>query len=89
MLKNKKVVIEHGVKQREDKVFFAFKKQFEELREADFVDFWCIYLMSLAYEQFIRADEFRNVLAKCSDEIDALEKTKKGWFLVFWRLKKV
>ena len=71
MLKNKKVVIAHGVQQRQDTVFLAFKKQFDQLSEADFVDFWCIYLMSLAYEQFIRADEFRNVLAKCSDEIDA------------------
>jgi hypothetical protein len=71
MLKNKKVVIAHGVQQRQDTVFLAFKKQFDQLSEADFVDFWCIYLMSLAYEQFLRADDFRGVLANCSIEIDA------------------
>ena len=69
MLKDKKVVIAHGVKQRQDTVFLAYKKQFDQLTESDFVDFWCIYLMSLAYEQFIRADDFAGVLAKCSDEI--------------------
>jgi hypothetical protein len=46
MLKNKRVIIAHGVRQRQDSVFLAHKKQFEQLSEADFVDFWCIYLMS-------------------------------------------
>jgi hypothetical protein len=71
MLKDKKVVIAHGVRQRQDNVFLAYKKQFDQLTESDFVDFWCIYLVSLAYEQFIRADEFADVLANCAKEIDA------------------
>jgi hypothetical protein len=74
MLKNKKVVIAHGVQQRQDTVFLAFKKQFDQLTEADFIDFWCIYLMSLAYEQFLRVDEYSDVLANCSAEIDAFRK---------------
>lgn len=73
MLKDKKVVIAHGVQQRQDTVFLAYKKQFDQLSESDFVDFWCIYLMSLAYEQFIRADEFRTVLTNCSKEIAAFK----------------
>ena len=73
MLKNKKVVIAHGVQQRQDTVFLAYKKQFDQLSESDFVDFWCIYLMSLAYEQFIRADDFRAVLTNCSEEIAAFK----------------
>jgi hypothetical protein len=73
MLKNKKVVIAHGVQQRQDTVFLTHKKLFDQLSESDFVDFWCIYLMSLAYEQFIRADEFKTVLTNCSNEIAAFK----------------
>jgi hypothetical protein len=52
------VVIAHGVQRRQDAVFLAYKEQFDTLTEADFVDFWCIYLISLAYEQFIRSDKY-------------------------------
>jgi hypothetical protein len=70
MLRDRKVIIAHGVKQRQDTVFLAYKKQFDQLSESDFIDFWCIYLISLAYEQFIRADDFADLLSNCSDEID-------------------
>jgi len=69
MLTNRKIVIAHGVQQRQDTVFLAYKKQFDQLTEGDFVDFWCIYFVSLAYEQFIRADQFQAFLTNCSDEI--------------------
>src|SRR5437870_13493075 len=51
MLKSRKVVLAHGVQRREDTVFLAYKDQFDRLSEEDFVDFWCIYFISLAYEQ--------------------------------------
>jgi hypothetical protein len=54
MLKNKKVVIAHGVQQRQDTVFLAYKKQFDQLSESDFVDFWCIYLIDLLHNPFLR-----------------------------------
>ncbi len=73
MLKNKKVVIAHGVQQRQDTVFLAYKKQFDQLSEGDFVDFWCVYFVSLAYEQFIRADNFKAILNNCSNEISAFQ----------------
>lgn len=69
LLKDKRVVIAHGVHERQDTVFFAYKEQFDRLSEADFIDFWCIYLVSLAYEQFIRSDEYNHLLAHCSKEI--------------------
>jgi hypothetical protein len=69
MLANKRVVIAHGVQQRQDTVFLAYKKQFDQLSEDDFVDFWCIYFVSLAYEQFIRGDDFQPILIGCSDYI--------------------
>jgi hypothetical protein len=73
MLKSKKVVIAHGVQHRQDTVFLAYKKQFDQLSESDFIDFWCIYFISLAYEQFIRADSFKEKLKKCSVEISTFK----------------
>lgn len=69
LLRNRRVVVAHGVRQRQDKVFLAHTKQFDQLSEADFIDFWCIYLISLAYEQFIRSDEHKELLAHCDTEI--------------------
>src|SRR5437660_8788313 len=54
LLRSRKVVIAHGVQKHGDNVFHAFKDQFEQLTEDDFVDFWCIYLTSLAHEQFVK-----------------------------------
>jgi hypothetical protein len=74
MLSDKKIIIAHGVQQRQDTVFLAYKKEFDQLTEADFVDFWCIYVISLAYEQFIRDDRFKTLLRDCTDEISAFRK---------------
>jgi hypothetical protein len=74
MLTNKKIIIAHGVQQRQDTVFLAYKTQFDKLSESDFVDFWCIYVVSLAYEQFVRNDRFKKLLANCNAEIDAFRK---------------
>jgi hypothetical protein len=79
MFQNKKVVIAHGVQHRQDTVFLAYKKQFDQLSEADFTDFWCIYFVSLANEQFIRADSFKAALTDCSSEISTfLEAYRKA-----------
>src|SRR6516164_4654538 len=69
MFKSKKIIIAHGVQQRQDTVFLAYKTQFDQLTEADFVDFWYIYVISLAYEQFIRNARFGSLLASCSREV--------------------
>jgi hypothetical protein len=74
MLTNKKIIIAHGVQQRQDTVFLAYKAQFDKLSESDFVDFWCIYVVSLAYEQFVRQDRFKKLLVHCEDEIAAFRK---------------
>jgi hypothetical protein len=74
MLTNKKIIIAHGVQQRQDTVFLAYKNQFDKLSESDFVDFWCIYVVSLAYEQFVRNDRFKKLLSHSTNEIDAFRK---------------
>lgn len=50
----RKVVIAHGVTKHGDPVFHVYKERFERLSEDDFVNFWCIYLISLVHEQFIK-----------------------------------
>ncbi len=69
LLRNRRVVVAHGVRQRQDMVFRAYREQFDKLSEADFIDFWCVYLISLAHEKFIRSDEHKELLAHCDAEI--------------------
>ncbi len=73
MLDQRRVVIAHGVQERQDTVFLAYKEQFDALVEADFVDFWCIYLISLANEQFIKNKAFAARLADRSAEVSAFK----------------
>jgi hypothetical protein len=70
LLKSRKVVIAHGVQKHGDNVFHAFKEQFDQLTEDDFVSFWCIYLTSLAHEQFIKGAAYRKLLKNAGAEID-------------------
>ena len=69
LLRQRKVVIAHGVQKHGDSVFHAFKDQFEELNEEEFVSFWCIYLTSLAHEQFIKGDLYQTYLKSAGAEI--------------------
>jgi len=69
LLRSRKVVVAHGVQKHGDNVFHAFKDQFEQLSEDDFVNFWCIYLTSLAHEQFIKGEAYQEILKIASAEI--------------------
>lgn len=73
MLRSRRVVIAHGVQLRQDSVFLAYKKQFDALTEHDFVDFWCIYFVSLAYEQFIKNPAYAALLSDCATEIASFQ----------------
>jgi len=70
LLRDRKVVIAHGIQSRGDCVFHAFRDQFEKLDEQEFVSFWCIYLVSLAHEQFLKGERYANLLRDVSGEID-------------------
>ncbi len=74
LLANRKVVVAHGVQSHGDSVFMAFHEQFEELSEDEFVDFWCIYLVSLAHEQFVKSPTYGNLLSGCESEIAAFKR---------------
>lgn len=69
LLKQRKVVVAHGVSHHGDSVFHAFKDKFEKLSEDDFVDFWCIYFVSLAHEQFIKNSTYHEYIQYCDKEI--------------------
>jgi hypothetical protein len=71
LLRQRKVVVAHGVQHPGDPVFQAFNKEFSKLSEQDFVSFWCIYLVSLAHEQFIKGDRYAKFLSSASKEIQA------------------
>lgn len=71
LLGHRKVVIAHGVQKHGDSVFHAFKDEFEQLAEDDFVDFWCIYLTSLAHEQFIKGSRYQDYLKGTETEIQS------------------
>ncbi len=75
LLKQHKVVIAHGIDHHGDPVFNAFKEQFEKLSEDEFVDFWCIYFVSLTHEQFIKNDIYKELLSDCDKEINIFLKS--------------
>lgn len=70
LLSQRKVVIAHGVQAPGDPVFHAFTERFSTLSEDEFVSFWCIYLVSLAHEQFIKGPRYQQFLKDATKEID-------------------
>lgn len=71
LLQARRVVVAHGVDDPGDPVFDAFRDEFERLDERDFVAFWCIYLVSLAQEQFIKGARYAHVLRDVGAEVAA------------------
>ena len=70
LLRHQKVVVAHGIQAPGDPVFHAFTDRFAALSEEEFVSFWCIYLISLAHEQFIKGPRYKDFLNGASAEID-------------------
>ncbi|HYW10311.1 MAG TPA: hypothetical protein VE871_00075 [Longimicrobium sp.] len=69
LLRERRVVVAHGIEDPGDPVFNAFRDDFERLSEAEFVAFWCIYLTSLAHEQFVKAPRYAELLKGAEEEI--------------------
>ncbi len=74
LLRQRKVVVAHGVQAEGDPVFQAFEEEFKRLSEREFVSFWCIYLVSLAHEQFVKGHPYRDFLKDASVEIEAFRR---------------
>ncbi len=75
LLEHKKAVIAHGISRPGEAVFQAFNKQFSVLDEEGFVDFWCIYFVSLAHEHFVKGSRYAHHLSACSAEIDSFRRS--------------
>src|ERR1019366_1534118 len=71
LLKQRRIVVAHGVQAPGDPVFHAFSDRFAKLSEDEFVSFWCIYLVSLAHEQFIKGSRYAELLSGAGTEIRA------------------
>ncbi len=69
LLRDRKVVVAHGIQAPGDPVFHAFIDRFSTLSEEEFVSFWCIYLVSLAHEQFIKGKRYAEFLRLAGPEI--------------------
>jgi len=74
LLNQHRVVLAHGVQRAGDQVFQVFTDRFEKMDENDFVNFWSIYLVSLANERFVKEKRFASYLAKCNDEVRSFKK---------------
>jgi hypothetical protein len=99
LLHQKRAVVAHGVSRPGNPVFQAFRKEFEELDENAFVDFWCIYIVSLVHEQFLKNERYEALLSGCGSEVDAFRKAcfkaripeiksrKSLWDILAWGLR--
>jgi len=74
LLRQRKVVVAHGVHAPGDPVFHAFNDHFAKLTEPEFVRFWCIYLVSLAHEQFVKGERYATLLQEASSEIQGFRR---------------
>lgn len=70
LLRRSKIIILSGVNSRGDVVFNQFKKRLSKFSEKDFETFWKYYFISLIYNDFIKREEFSEVLASCKTEIE-------------------
>src|SRR5712691_803977 len=70
LLSQRKVVVAHGIQAPGDPVFHAFADRFAKLSEEEFVSFWCIYLVSLAHEQFVKGSRYRKYLENSGAAIE-------------------
>jgi hypothetical protein len=75
LLQQNKVVVAHGIQAPGDPVFHAFSDRFLKLSEEEFVSFWCIYLVSLANEQFIRGTRYARLLNGADKEIEQFRRS--------------
>src|SRR5713226_9528971 len=74
LLTQRKVVVAHGIQAPGDPVFHAFTDRFSTLSEEEFISFWCIYLVSLAHEHFIKGSRYREFLNHAGAEVEAFRR---------------
>ncbi len=78
LLQQDKVVVAHGIEAPGDPVFQAFSASFAKLSEDEFVSFWCIYLVSLAHEHFVKGSRYSHLVQKAKPEIEIFKRACAG-----------
>jgi hypothetical protein len=73
LLDARKVVVAHGVERTGDDVFHAFTDRFGKMDESGFVNFWCVYFVSLAREHFVKGPSYQSHLKGHEKEVAAFE----------------
>jgi len=73
LLERRKVVVAYGVEKTGDAVFSAYRRAFSKMDEDEFVNFWCIYFVSLAHEQFIKNSEYSSMLRPAASAISSFK----------------
>ncbi len=68
-LKQRKVLLAHGIETHGDHVFRIFTDKFSRLTEGQFQTFWYIYFVSLINEALLKSREYRDYLKDCGSEI--------------------
>lgn len=68
MLKSQ-IVILTGVEATGDPVFQAFKKNFEELSEIEFENFWRVYFVALILERFVKNPDYAYLFVDAKKEV--------------------
>lgn len=74
LLRSRKVVVAHGVRATGSELFHEFRDEFASMTEDQFVDFWCIYLVSLAHQHFVGSPRFARYLDGHRDIVDEFKR---------------
>jgi hypothetical protein len=69
LMQQRKIVVAYGVQAEGDSVFHAFREQFDTLSEDEFINFWCVYLVSLARDRFVKNPSYASYLTECGYEV--------------------
>ncbi len=68
-LNTQRVVILSGVNSTGESIFNHFKSDFEKFDEAEFENFWKLYIITLIYNQFLNNPQYETYLSDCKEEI--------------------
>jgi len=69
LLKQKKVVLAHGIDIEGDQVFHVFTDRFDRLTASEFQNFWYVYFVSLISEVLLKQERFRGFFTDAQSEI--------------------
>jgi len=73
LLKQRRVVVAHGVEDKTSVLWDKYRSEFAAFSEEQFLDFWCLYLISLARDIFLRDERYRQHLTPARQHISEFD----------------